>query len=184
MGCQLCSDKWYQEYQQHQYWLLTGLFTVWDDSWQEHQKVECFYCLGIGNFLGQLQYIIVVHCQATSDRLGIICSTTIILAAIRTCKVKDKNTLAASVLDIHDYSAMRELHVMDITGVQCLIGRVKDGSRWSIIDRSDWTAQLHVNLPGLDDVGHSTRHPAPGWKFYFNLYQTEFQTLPLSQWKK
>lgn len=89
-----------------------------------------------GTFYGQLRHIIVVHCQAASDQLGILGPTAIILAAIRTCKVEDKNTLAASVLDIHDYSAMGELHVTDITGVQCLVGRVKDGSRWSIIDRS------------------------------------------------
>ena len=58
------------------------------------------------------------------------------LIAVHTCKIEDKNSLAASILDMHDYSKHGELHVTDITGVQCLVGRVKDGSSWSIIDRS------------------------------------------------
>ena len=59
-----------------------------------------------------------------------------ILAAIRTCILEDSNTLLVEALDIHDYTKEGALHVVDVTSVQCLVARVKDEMRWSILDRS------------------------------------------------
>ena len=68
------------------------------------------------------------------------------LVTICAWKIEDENSLTASILDIHDYLKMGELHVMDITRVQCLVGRVKDGGQWSIIDWSGSLAHtIHVH---------------------------------------
>lgn len=60
----------------------------------------------------------------------------VILAAIRTCKV-EKDDPRMTGLNIHFYILMGALHFIDITSIQCLVGRVKDGEHgWGIIDRN------------------------------------------------
>ena len=39
------------------------------------------------------------------------------------------------------YSREGALHVLDVTGIQSLIGRVKDGDQWAIVDQSGSLAQ-------------------------------------------
>ena len=88
-----------------------------------------------GVFFGQLQNIFVIKIPA-SPALKLE-ETTLILAAVRTCanpRMKGEN-------DIYYYSREGHLEVIDISCVQCLVGRVKDGSEWAIIDRSDGCAR-------------------------------------------
>ncbi|KAF8160546.1 hypothetical protein K438DRAFT_1619176, partial [Mycena galopus ATCC 62051] len=65
--------------------------------------------------------------------------------AIRNC-VLDKDDPKLEPLDIHFYSRLGALEVIDVTSVQFLVGRVKDSREWAIIDRSGslaraiWTA--------------------------------------------
>ena len=83
-------------------------------------------------FFGQLQHIFVVSLEA-SPTLKLTKSTTLILAAIRTCynpQTKREN-------GIYYYSRDGPLEVVDITCIQCLVGRVKDSDEWAIVDRSD-----------------------------------------------
>ena len=82
-------------------------------------------------FFGQLQHIFVVDLQA-SPPLG-LSKQTLILAAIRICY----NPQPKSENGIYYYSRDGHLEVVDITCVQCLVGRVKDGNEWAIVDRSD-----------------------------------------------
>ncbi|KAH9922695.1 hypothetical protein B0H21DRAFT_712628 [Amylocystis lapponica] len=86
-------------------------------------------------FYGQLQHLVVLRLTPCA-RLAIKEPTTIILAAIRSCVVESSH----SDLDIHFYpqgaAGVGSLDVVDVTCVQCLIGRVPDGSQWAIIDRS------------------------------------------------
>jgi hypothetical protein len=42
--------------------------------------------------------------------------------------------------NIYYYSREGHLEVIDMACVQCLIGRVKDGNEWAIVDRSDGCA--------------------------------------------
>jgi hypothetical protein len=87
-------------------------------------------------FYGQLQHLFVVNFSA-SARLDLNLDdneTTIIVAAIRTCDVDDDVTPIG--LDIHYYSHTGALHFVDANNIQCLVGRVKDGNKWAIIDRS------------------------------------------------
>ena len=60
----------------------------------------------LGTFYSQLWHIIAVHCKEASEKLGIIGLSTIMLIAVHTCKIEGKNSLAASILDMHDYSNM------------------------------------------------------------------------------
>jgi hypothetical protein len=83
-------------------------------------------------FFSQLLHIFVIGLKA-SPTLRLTEETTIILAAIRTCadaKRKVEN-------NIHYYSRQGELEAVDMECVQCLVGRVKDGNSWAIIDRSE-----------------------------------------------
>jgi hypothetical protein len=89
-----------------------------------------------GIFFGQLQNIFVIKFPA-SPVLKLESETTLILAAVRTCanpRMKGEN-------DIYYYSREGHLEVIDMSCVQCLVGRVKDGNEWAIIDRSDRCAR-------------------------------------------
>jgi hypothetical protein len=89
-----------------------------------------------GVFFGQLQNIFVIKISA-SPALKLESETTLILAAVRTCvnpRMKGEN-------NIYYYSRDGHLEVIDMSCVQCLVGRVKDGSEWAIIDRSDGCAR-------------------------------------------
>ena len=86
-------------------------------------------------FFGQLQHIIVVRLPA-SLALGLKLQTTIILAAIRTCY----NPRIQSDNGMHYYSQEGHLEVVDMECVKCLVGRVKDGKEWAIVDRSEGCA--------------------------------------------
>jgi hypothetical protein len=88
-------------------------------------------------FFGQLQHIFVINLMP-SPALGLGEKTTLILAAIRTCvdpRMKAEN-------NIYYYSREGHLEVVDMECVQCLVGRVKDGNEWAIIDRSEGSVRL------------------------------------------
>lgn len=88
----------------------------------------------LDTFYGQLLHIVVIHMP--SDVLsGTHNNETLFLADIHSVKIECKNNL-----DMHYYSQMGQREVVDMSCVQCLVGRVKvttqTGSRWAIIDRS------------------------------------------------
>jgi len=93
-------------------------------------------------FYGQLQNIFVIPIdtpEACRD-LGLLNASTIILAAIRTCNL-DAVDPQLQGLDIRYYSSEGALDVVDITSVQCLVGRIRDRNKWAIIDRSGTLAR-------------------------------------------
>ncbi|KAJ7787859.1 hypothetical protein B0H14DRAFT_2399057, partial [Mycena olivaceomarginata] len=83
-------------------------------------------------FYGQLQNIFVVKLPP-SPELGLEENATLILAAIRKCNITLRNDL-----DMHYYQKDGPVEVVDISSVQCLVGRIKttDKKNWAIIDRS------------------------------------------------
>ncbi|KAJ6578960.1 hypothetical protein B0H10DRAFT_2236012 [Mycena sp. CBHHK59/15] len=85
-------------------------------------------------FYGQLQNIFVVKLPI-SDELGLKDETTLILAAVHRCETYARKDVD---LDIHYYQKEGRLEVVDMTSIQCLVGRVKttNGKDWAIIDRS------------------------------------------------
>jgi hypothetical protein len=81
-------------------------------------------------FFDQLQHIFVIRLKA-SPIVELTEDTTLILAAIHAC--------ADVKLKAENYYYLREGHleVVDMECVQCLVGWVKDGNSWAIIDRSE-----------------------------------------------
>lgn len=94
-------------------------------------------------FFGQLQHIVLVRLEAP-DALRLDSSENIILAAIRNCNDPRKR----GNLDIHYYSQEGRLEVVDMTCVQCLVGRFRtlDNTKWAIIDRSGDLARATFDL--------------------------------------
>lgn len=84
-------------------------------------------------FFGQLQHLYTIEFQAACDGLGTDGPTTIIFAAIRNCVIESEGPEG---VDVHYYSKEGRLHFIDVNSIQCLVGRVKDGDEWGIIDRS------------------------------------------------
>ncbi|KAF8205477.1 hypothetical protein K438DRAFT_1579180 [Mycena galopus ATCC 62051] len=113
------------------------------DKNQRHRRLEPEHELQ--TFYGQLEHIYRVVFPVPVPALDISEPTTYILAAIRNC-VLDKDDPKLEPLDIHFYSRLGALDVIDVTSVQSLVGRVKDSREWAIIDRSGslaraiWTA--------------------------------------------
>ena len=86
-------------------------------------------------FYGQLENIYAIHSSSISQDLGPDCPSIIILAAIRSCVLENVDS-QLETLDIRYYTGTGALHVIDITSVQCVVGRIWDRNKWAIIDRS------------------------------------------------
>ena len=100
--------------------------------------------LELRTFYGRLQNIIVI-CFTKSHSLGITKSKTIFLAAIQACV---EPTAALNGLDLHYYSKMGRVEIVDMTCVQCVVGRVKDpntNNGWVVVDRSGSLARAVFN---------------------------------------
>lgn len=102
-------------------------------------------------FYGQLEHIYTLHLShdpmirnpratPSQDR------PFLTLAAIRTCVIERDHP----TLDIHYYVKQGGLEVVDITSVQCLVGRVKDDKGWAIIDRSGSLSRAYYIEDGDD----------------------------------
>jgi hypothetical protein len=84
-----------------------------------------------------LTFELVAHVLLGSEkrRAGLSDASTIFLAAIKTCTLDDSDSQLRG-LDIHFYSSEGTIHVVDITNLQCLVGRIWDRSVWAIVDQS------------------------------------------------
>lgn len=99
-------------------------------------------------FYGQLQHIYLIQFPGACGDLGLNQASTIILASIRTC-VLDNPVPQLECLDVKFYSAEGAVHIIDVTSLQCLVGRIRDRNRWAIIDRSGSLARaLYVEFEG------------------------------------
>jgi hypothetical protein len=91
-------------------------------------------------FYGQLEHIFLIRFPCACEPLGLNASTTIIFAAIRTCKLNNNtNDESTHILNVHYYTNLGTLDVIDITSIQALVGCVRtkvDGNQWAIIDQS------------------------------------------------
>ncbi|KAF9070517.1 hypothetical protein BDP27DRAFT_1220576, partial [Rhodocollybia butyracea] len=84
------------------------------------------------SFYGQLQHILVVTLPA-AEELGLNSQTTFVLAAIHRCQVQATSHSGAAY-----YEQMGALEVVDMSAVQCLIGRIEavNDMRNFVIDRT------------------------------------------------
>jgi len=92
-------------------------------------------------FYGQLQHLYVVRFLEPCRDIGLENPITLILAAVRTCNLDNTDQLQG--LDIRFSRSLNDgaLHVVDVTSLQCLVGRIRDRGRWAIIDRSGQLAR-------------------------------------------
>ena len=98
-------------------------------------------------FYGQLQHLFVILLPPDTA-LHFTKPTIHILASIRTCKIERGN----EDLDIHYYSKLGGLDVLDITCVQCAMGRIPCKNGWAIIDRSgDLARAFYVPEAGNEE---------------------------------
>ena len=81
------------------------------------------------NFFGQLQHILVLELPST-PRLNLATPTTFILALI-------KNVKATLMDNVYYYKELGANEVVDLTTVQCVVGRIWDRDEWAIVDRSN-----------------------------------------------
>jgi hypothetical protein len=117
--------------EQYQYELLVDRYAR-----QPHRRPD----YQLQTFYGQLQNIFVVRLDTPCRDLGLVNASTIILAAIRNCHLDDVDPQLQG-LDVRFYSSEGPLHVVDITSVQCSVGRIRDRNQWAIIDRSGTLAR-------------------------------------------
>lgn len=99
-------------------------------------------------FYGQLEHVYVVRFVNPCPALRIFSPTTIIMAQIKSCKLTDTQIPG---LDIHFYHGMGSTDVIDVTSLQCVVGRVPhggNGNRWAIIDRSGSLARAIGDMDG------------------------------------
>ncbi|KAF9474439.1 hypothetical protein BDN70DRAFT_815708 [Pholiota conissans] len=122
---------------------------------ERHRQQETI--LDLQTFYGQLQNIILLKFQDPTARraLGLTANAldidVLIFAAIRTCNLgpNDPNLRG---LDVHFYSTLGALQIVDLNCVQCLVARVKDVDQgWAIIDRSGSLVRAVVDDDDDDD---------------------------------
>ncbi|KAH9921953.1 uncharacterized protein BXZ73DRAFT_51623, partial [Epithele typhae] len=83
-------------------------------------------------YFGQLQHVLVVNIGAIPSAVPPVPATTLLLGVIKMCKIEEKHPS----LDIHYYKDLGRTHIVDMSTVQCVVGRVSDRGRHGIIDRS------------------------------------------------
>lgn len=85
------------------------------------------------SFFGSLDCVLSLELPA-SAALKLRAAKTFVLVGVCTCTT---STVApVPDVEIHYYSEMRALNLVDLTTVQCAIGRVHAGNVWAIIDRT------------------------------------------------
>ncbi len=89
-------------------------------------------------FYGQLQRILAIDLKPIPTAVpSKTAPSTLVLGVIRTCTIEGDH----SVLDIHFYKNLGRVEVVDLTTIQCVVGRVRDRGRFGIIDRSGTLAR-------------------------------------------
>ncbi|KAH9850528.1 hypothetical protein C2E23DRAFT_735077 [Lenzites betulinus] len=80
---------------------------------------------------GQLQHIYHIRLLPIPSH-AIPSDTSVLLAAIQTCNIERSN----HELDIHYFTRMGAIDYVDISTIQCVVGRIKDRGSTAIINRS------------------------------------------------
>jgi hypothetical protein len=83
------------------------------------------------SFFGQLKRVLVIDLPNIPP-LGLSSPLTVIYAVVQTVKVTEKD-------GFYIYRVPGTIQIVDLNTVQCVVGRVKDRDRWSIVDRSGIT---------------------------------------------
>jgi len=88
----------------------------------------------VKHFFGQLKCILVLELPS-APRLNLATLMTIILAVIQNAKATLTN-------ETYYYKELGVEEVVDLTTVQCVVGRIKHRGEWAIVDRSNVAIQM------------------------------------------
>ena len=93
-------------------------------------------------FFGQLEHVIVLDLTGSLPGIPADSSSpgSFLLGIVRTCSIQESN----DELDIHYYTRLGAQQVVDMTTIQCVIGRIHDRNRWAVIDRSGGLSRAMV----------------------------------------
>ena len=85
-------------------------------------------------FFGELQRVVALNVPRSSD-LHLSESETIVLALVKTCDAEKGED------GLWRYTRFRNRELVDLTAIKSLVGRVRVGEKWVIIDRNKkmWT---------------------------------------------
>ncbi|KAI0686435.1 hypothetical protein C8T65DRAFT_567901 [Cerioporus squamosus] len=84
-------------------------------------------------FYGQLLRILVVNVKPIPTAVPPITTfSTLVLGVVLTCVIENNHR----ILDMHYYKNHGRTEVVEITTIQCVVGRIKDRGHYAIIDRS------------------------------------------------
>ena len=101
-------------------------YTQLVDQYAHHRRRTSDF--EVQNFFGQLKCILLVELLLAQE-LNVAAPTTVILALIQEVK--------ATLRDgIYYY---KEFGIVDLSTVQCIVGRIRDQTEWAIVDQSDST---------------------------------------------
>jgi hypothetical protein len=98
-------------------------------------------------FYGQLQYIL--ECSLPrSSKLGLPKSKRFLLAVIVPCITEGKD----ATCELTTYGRVSTSIVIDLQTIGCVVGRVKRGKTWGIVDRSGELARtVFVDQQDIDE---------------------------------
>ena len=85
-------------------------------------------------FFGELQRVVALDVPRSKE-LHLSDLETIVLALVRTCDAEKGED------GLWRYTRFRNRELVDLTAIRCLVGRVRDGEKWVMIDRNKktWT---------------------------------------------
>lgn len=95
-----------------------------------------------------------IEFKEAAETIGVPAGTQIILGSINPCSVPNgaREEGTHPQLDIQYYKKFTRQHIVDVTTIQCVIGRVKEldsyHKRWAVIDRSgDLNRAIYAGEP-------------------------------------
>lgn len=126
-GCVFCSSKSCLFFHMCNFWAPLFQYTQLVDRYAHRpRKTPDFESQ---NFFGQLNRILLLELPS-AQQLDLDEPTTVIVALIREVKATLRN-------GIYYYKDFGVEEVVDLSALQCVVGRVQDRGEWAIIDRSD-----------------------------------------------
>ena len=91
----------------------------------------------VKHFFGQLKHILILE-LLSAPQLNLATPMTVILAVIWNAKATLTN-------ETYYYKELGVEEVVDLTTVQCVVGRIEHRGEWAIVDRSDMAIQVQVD---------------------------------------
>ncbi|XP_006462021.1 hypothetical protein AGABI2DRAFT_143727 [Agaricus bisporus var. bisporus H97] len=80
-------------------------------------------------FFGQLKHLLVLEVPSIPQLLQDL-PTKIIFAVVQSIRSFQEN-------NVNYYTNLGPIKIVDLSAIECVVGRVKDGNHWGVVDRSN-----------------------------------------------